>query len=36
MTAADRHTLCLQLFVICLLLFMIAVAAISRHPQWFG
>jgi hypothetical protein len=36
MSAEDRHTLCLQLVVICLLLFEIAFAAVSRHPQWFG
>jgi len=25
-----------QIGIICVLLFLVAVTAVSRHPQWFG
>jgi len=32
----DNTYLTCQLSIICGLLFFIAVAAVSQHPQWFG
>jgi hypothetical protein len=32
----DNQYLAGQVGIICLLLFLVAVAAVSQHPQWFG
>jgi hypothetical protein len=32
----DRTYLACQVGIICWLLFFIAIAAVSQHPQWFG
>ena len=36
MTTDEQHTLGLQIVVIVLLQLMVALAAVTRHPQWFG
>lgn len=32
----DDNYLALQVGILCALLFLIAVAAIAKHPAWFG
>jgi hypothetical protein len=32
----DQQYLTGQVGIICVLLFLVAVAAVSQHPQWFG
>ena len=32
----DHAYFMLQLGIVCVLLFLVAVAAVTQHPQWFG
>jgi hypothetical protein len=32
----DEQYLALQVSIVCVLLFVVSVAAITQHPNWFG